>query len=55
MSETFVIVGASLAGGGAAVAAIRGRDLHRSMRLIKAQHPNDPAKLWDPDVDLRGL
>jgi succinate dehydrogenase/fumarate reductase flavoprotein subunit len=54
MSETFVIVGAGLAGGGAAVAANRGRDLRRSMWLIKAQHPIDPAKLWDPDGDLRG-
>ena len=37
------------------MAANRGRALRRSMRLIKAQHPIDPAKLWDPGVDLRGL
>jgi 3-phenylpropionate/trans-cinnamate dioxygenase ferredoxin reductase component len=37
----------------AAVAANRGRDLRRSMRLIKAQQPIDAAKLRDPDVDLR--
>ena len=54
MSEAFVIVGADLAGRGAAVAANRGRDLRRSMWLIKAQHPIDLAKLWDPDGDLRG-
>jgi len=39
----------------AAVAANRGRDLRRSMRLIKAQQPIDAAKLRDPDVDLREL
>ena len=36
----------------AAVAGNRGRDLRRSMRLIKAQRPVDAAKLQDPDVDL---
>jgi hypothetical protein len=55
MPETFVIVGASLAGGGAAVAVNRGKDLRRSMRLIKAQRPVDATKLQDPDVDLRAL
>jgi 3-phenylpropionate/trans-cinnamate dioxygenase ferredoxin reductase subunit len=39
----------------AAVAANRGRDLRRSMRLIKAQRPVDAIKLQDPDVDLRTL
>jgi 3-phenylpropionate/trans-cinnamate dioxygenase ferredoxin reductase subunit len=39
----------------AAVAGNRGRDLRRSMRLIKAQRPVDAAKLQDPDVDLREL
>src|SRR5215212_9365609 len=39
----------------AAVAVNRGRDLRRSMRLIKAQRPVDAAKLRDPDVDLRAL
>jgi 3-phenylpropionate/trans-cinnamate dioxygenase ferredoxin reductase component len=39
----------------AAVAANRGRDLRRSMRLIKAQQPIDAAKLRDLDVDLREL
>jgi 3-phenylpropionate/trans-cinnamate dioxygenase ferredoxin reductase component len=39
----------------AAVAGNRGRDLRRSMRLIKAQRPVDAAKLRDPDVDLRKL
>ena len=39
----------------AAVAANRGSDLLRSMRLIKAQRPIDAAKLRDPDVDLREL
>jgi 3-phenylpropionate/trans-cinnamate dioxygenase ferredoxin reductase component len=39
----------------AAVAANRGRDLRRSMRLIKAQRPVDATKLQDPDVDLRTL
>ena len=33
----------------------RGKDLRRSMRLIKAQSPIDAAKLWDPQVDLRTL
>jgi 3-phenylpropionate/trans-cinnamate dioxygenase ferredoxin reductase subunit len=39
----------------AAVAGNRGRDLRRSMALIKAQHPVDATKLRDPDVDLRAL
>ncbi|MBA3426430.1 MAG: hypothetical protein H0U04_18265, partial [Rubrobacter sp.] len=39
----------------AAVAANRGRDLRRSMRLIKAQCPVDAAKLRDLDVDMRLL
>jgi hypothetical protein len=37
------------------VAVNRGRDLRRSMRLIKAQRPVDTTKLRDPDVDLRTL
>jgi 3-phenylpropionate/trans-cinnamate dioxygenase ferredoxin reductase component len=39
----------------AAVAVNRGKDLRRSMRLIKAQRPVDAIKLQDPDVDLRAL
>ena len=39
----------------AAVAINRGRDLRRSMQLIKAQRPVDATKLRDPDVDLREL
>jgi 3-phenylpropionate/trans-cinnamate dioxygenase ferredoxin reductase component len=39
----------------AAVAVNRGRDLRRSMRLIKAQRPVDAIKLQNPDVDLRAL
>jgi 3-phenylpropionate/trans-cinnamate dioxygenase ferredoxin reductase component len=39
----------------AAVAVNRGRDLRRSMRLIKAQRLVDATKLQDPDVDLRAL
>src|ERR687893_1017608 len=39
----------------AAVAVNRGRDLRRSMRLIKDQRPVDTTKLRDPDVDLRTL
>jgi 3-phenylpropionate/trans-cinnamate dioxygenase ferredoxin reductase subunit len=39
----------------AAVAVNRGRDLRRSMPLIKAQEPVDAAKLCDPGVDLRTL
>jgi len=39
----------------AAVAVNRGRDLRRSMRLIKAQRPVDTTKLRDPEVDLRTL
>jgi 3-phenylpropionate/trans-cinnamate dioxygenase ferredoxin reductase component len=38
-----------------AVAINRGRDLRRSMRLIKARLPGDATKLQDPDVDLREL
>jgi hypothetical protein len=37
------------------VAVNRGRDLRRSMRLIKAQRLVDATKLQDPDVDLRAL
>src|SRR3712207_928347 len=32
-----------------------GKDLRRSIRLIKAQLPVDTTKLRDPDVDLRTL
>lgn len=39
----------------AAVAVNRGKDLRRSMRLIKAQRPVDATKLQDPDADLRAL
>jgi 3-phenylpropionate/trans-cinnamate dioxygenase ferredoxin reductase subunit len=39
----------------AAVAINRGRNLRRSMRLIKAQRPVDATKLQDSDVDLREL
>jgi 3-phenylpropionate/trans-cinnamate dioxygenase ferredoxin reductase subunit len=39
----------------AAVAVNRGKDLRRSMRLIKAQRAVDVTKLQDPDVDLRAL
>jgi 3-phenylpropionate/trans-cinnamate dioxygenase ferredoxin reductase subunit len=39
----------------AAVAVNRGRDLRRSMRLIKAQRPVDAIKLQNPNVDLRAL
>jgi 3-phenylpropionate/trans-cinnamate dioxygenase ferredoxin reductase component len=39
----------------AAVAVNRGRDLRRSMPLIKAQEPVDAAGLCDLDVDLRSL
>jgi 3-phenylpropionate/trans-cinnamate dioxygenase ferredoxin reductase component len=39
----------------AAVAVNRGRDLRRSMALIKAQEPVDAAGLCDLDVDLRSL
>ena len=39
----------------AAVTLNRGRDLRRSMRLIKAQRPVDATKLQDPDIDLREL
>jgi 3-phenylpropionate/trans-cinnamate dioxygenase ferredoxin reductase subunit len=39
----------------AAVAVNRGKDLRRSMRLIKAQRPVDATKLQDSDVDLRAL
>ena len=39
----------------AAVAVNRGKDLRRSMPLIKAQEPLDAAKLCDLDIDLRAL
>ena len=39
----------------AAVAVNRGRDLRRSVPLIEARRPVDPAKLRDPDLDLRTL
>ena len=39
----------------AAVALNRGRDLRRSIPLIKAQRPVEPAALRDPDLDLRVL
>jgi 3-phenylpropionate/trans-cinnamate dioxygenase ferredoxin reductase subunit len=39
----------------AAVAINRGRDLRRSMRLIKAQCSVDATMLQDPDVDLREI
>jgi 3-phenylpropionate/trans-cinnamate dioxygenase ferredoxin reductase subunit len=39
----------------AAVSVNRGKDLRRSMRLIKAQLPVDTTKLRDPDVDIRTL
>ena len=39
----------------AAVAVNRGKDLRRSIPLIKARRPVKPAKLRDPDVDLRTL
>ncbi len=39
----------------AAVTIGRGRDLRRSMPLIKAQRPVDPGKLQDPEVELRTL
>ncbi len=39
----------------AAVAANRGKDLRRSMPLIKAREPIDAARLCDLDVDLREL
>lgn len=39
----------------AAVAVNSGRDLRRTVPLIKARRPVDPAKLRDPDIDLRTL
>jgi 3-phenylpropionate/trans-cinnamate dioxygenase ferredoxin reductase subunit len=39
----------------AAVAIGRGRDLRRSILLIKAQRQVEAAKLRDPDIDLRTL
>ncbi len=39
----------------AAVAFIRGRDVQRAMRLIKARVEVDPAKLRDENTDLRSL
>jgi 3-phenylpropionate/trans-cinnamate dioxygenase ferredoxin reductase subunit len=39
----------------AAVAVNRGKDLRRSIALIKAGRPVEPAKLRHPDIDLRTL
>jgi 3-phenylpropionate/trans-cinnamate dioxygenase ferredoxin reductase subunit len=39
----------------AAVAVNRGKDLRRSIPLIKARRPVQPAKLRRPDIDLRTL
>lgn len=39
----------------AAVAVNRGKDLRRSIPLIKARRPVQPAKLRQPDIDLRTL
>jgi 3-phenylpropionate/trans-cinnamate dioxygenase ferredoxin reductase subunit len=39
----------------AAVAVNRGKDLRRSIPLIKARRPVQPAKLRHPDIDLRTL
>jgi 3-phenylpropionate/trans-cinnamate dioxygenase ferredoxin reductase subunit len=39
----------------AAVAVNRGKDLRRSIPLIKARRTVEPAKLRDPDTDLRTL
>ena len=39
----------------AAVALNRGRDLRRAIPLIKGRRAVDPAKLRDPDLDLRTL
>ena len=39
----------------AAVAVNRGKDLRRSMPLIKARRAVEPAELRDPDLDLRTL
>lgn len=39
----------------AAVAVNRGKDLRRSIPLIKARRPVERAKLRDPDLDLRTL
>lgn len=39
----------------AAVALGRGRDVQRAKRLIAARARVDPAKLRDPEVDLRTL
>jgi len=39
----------------AAVAVNRGKDLRRSIPVIKARRPVEPAKLRDPDLDLRTL
>ncbi|MDP9257304.1 MAG: FAD-dependent oxidoreductase [Actinomycetota bacterium] len=39
----------------AAVAVNRGKDLRRSIPLIKARRPVKPAKLRNPDLDLRTL
>lgn len=39
----------------AAVAVNRGKDLRRSIPLIKARRPMEPAKLRDAAIDLRTL
>jgi 3-phenylpropionate/trans-cinnamate dioxygenase ferredoxin reductase subunit len=39
----------------AAVAVNRGKDLRRTIPLIKARRPVEPAKLRDPELDLRTL
>jgi 3-phenylpropionate/trans-cinnamate dioxygenase ferredoxin reductase subunit len=39
----------------AVVALNQGREVQRAKRLIAARAPLDPAKLRDPDVDLRTL
>lgn len=39
----------------AAVAINQGRDLRRALPIIKSRVPVDPARLRDPDVDLRTL
>jgi hypothetical protein len=33
----------------------RGRDVRRSLPLVSAGRPVDPADLLDPDVDLKDL
>lgn len=39
----------------AVVAINRGKDVQRTMPLIKARVQIDPAKLWDENVDMRSL